>query len=57
MKRELNPVVGGVILVVLLVGIVVWFYSQSGGKTFSKSEARGDFGIKVDMSKVQGSGQ
>lgn len=54
MKKELNPVVAGIIVAILLGGIAFWFYTKAGGKTFSKSESRGGFGIRMDPPKVQG---
>ncbi|MCX6360740.1 MAG: hypothetical protein NT029_13070 [Armatimonadetes bacterium] len=50
MKKEINPVVAGVVLAVVVAVIGYFVYTRSAGTTFSKSESRG---IQFDASKAK----
>ena len=53
MKSQISPVVAIIIVVVVLAGLGFFFYKQSEGKSFSKSEASGKMGSGIDLSKLQ----
>jgi hypothetical protein len=53
MKTQLNPVVAGVIVAIVLVVVFYFAYTKASGKTFTKSEARGSMDLKVPANAGQ----
>jgi hypothetical protein len=53
LRNEINPMVAGIVVVVIvvIVGIVLW--TQTAGKTFTKDQVRGGEtgGISLKMGK------
>ena len=50
MKKEISPVIAGVILVIVVAVVGFFIYKKSEGTTFTKSSARG---IQFDAGKVK----
>ena len=47
MKSELNPVIA-VVVIALVVGLGILFWSKGQGTTFTKAEAHGKLGERMD---------
>ncbi len=41
MKNAVNPIVAVIVLAVAIIGVVIFLWTHTQGKTFTKSEAQG----------------
>lgn len=48
MKSELNPVIAVVVIALVVVGLGILFWSKGQGTTFTKAEAHGKLGERLD---------
>jgi hypothetical protein len=52
LKKEISPLVAVVIIGVIVLGVGVFMWQKSAGKSFTKTEASGKLGSGFDPSKL-----